>query len=71
MCYPAIKYIAIDHEQFLHSSVSLHVFQILLNIIKNIMPIYIRNEDLIKHFKLKQMLFGYAAYMFDLRNLTK
>ena len=29
------------------------------------------NEDLIKPFKLKQMLFGHAAYTFDLRNLKK
>lgn len=29
------------------------------------------NEDLIKPFKLKQMLFGHAAYTFYLRNLKK
>ena len=35
------------------------------------MPIDIRKEDLINHLKLKQMFFGYADDMFELRNLTK
>lgn len=43
-------------------------FKIIPNMILKFMRMYERKEDMIKHFKLTRMLFGHAAYMFDLRN---
>lgn len=60
--YSALLKIKIPRkEHFLHSCVTMRVFEMIFNIILKFMCIYVRKGIVIKHFKLKRMFLEQQA----------